>query len=89
LPAVNKQLFTNSPALGVSGVTSLATDDLHTQGEKLARIMLDEMYHFVGRVDDSNVLDINLLAPEGVPVERYPGKFGRPAGGSFPRRCRT
>jgi hypothetical protein len=35
------------------------------------------------------VLDINLLAPEGVPLERYPGKFGRPAGGSFPRRCRT
>ena len=32
-------------------------------GEKLARIMLDEMYHFVGRVDDSNVLDIKLLAP--------------------------
>jgi PAS domain S-box-containing protein len=62
-------LFTNSPALHVRDVTLLATDDLQTHREKLARTILDEMYQFVGLLDaEGNVLDINRVALEGAGI---------------------
>jgi PAS domain S-box-containing protein len=69
LPAVNTLLFTHSRALLVRDVTLLATDDLQTHRQKLARIVLDEMYQFVGLLDaDGNVLDINRVALEGAGI---------------------
>ena len=69
MPAVNTLLFTNSPALHVRDVTLLATDDLQTHRQKLARTILDEMYQFVGLLDaDGNVLDINRVALEGAGI---------------------
>src|ERR1700761_8810013 len=70
LPAVNKLLFTNSPALYVRDVTLLAADDLQTHRQKLARTILDEMYQFVGLLDaKGNVLDINRVALEGAGIQ--------------------
>ena len=40
-----------SPHLRVGGVTLGRDDDLQTYREKLARIVLDEMYQFVGLLD--------------------------------------
>lgn len=69
MPAVNTLLFTNSPALQVRDVTLLATDDLQTHRQKLARTVLDEMYQFVGLLDaNGNVLDINRVALEGAGI---------------------
>jgi PAS domain S-box-containing protein len=69
LPAINTRLFTSSPALHVRDVTLLATDDLQTHRQKLARTILDEMYQFVGLLDaDGNVLDINRVALEGAGI---------------------
>jgi PAS domain S-box-containing protein len=78
VPAINTQLFTNSAALRVRDVTLLATDDLQRHREKLARIVLDEMYQFVGLLDaDGNVLDINRVALEGAGI-RLDEIQGRP-----------
>src|SRR5258708_38306434 len=69
LPKLNRQLFANSPALHVREVTLLSTDDLQLHWEKLARIILDEMYQFVGLLDaEGNVLDINRVALEGAGI---------------------
>jgi PAS domain S-box-containing protein len=68
-PELSTLLFTNSPALHVRDVTLLATDDLQTHREKLARTILDEMYQFVGLLDgEGNVLDINRVALEGAGI---------------------
>ena len=69
MPIFNRQLFTQSSALRVRDVTLSATDDLQTHREKLARIVLDEMYQFVGLLDaDGNTLEINRAALEGAGV---------------------
>lgn len=69
MPTINKQLFANSRALHVQEVTLLETDDLQLHQEKLARIILDEMYQFVGLLDaEGNVLDINRVALEGAGI---------------------
>ena len=69
MPAVNTLLFSKSPALYVRDVTLLASDDLQTHRQKLARTILDEMYQFVGLLDaDGNVLDINRVALEGAGI---------------------
>lgn len=48
---INGQPFTDDQVLHVRDVALSATDDLQTQRDKLARIMLDEMYQFVGLLD--------------------------------------
>jgi PAS domain S-box-containing protein len=69
LLTANKQLFVNSPSLHVREVSLYETDELHLYREKLARIVLDEMYQFVGLLDaDGNVLDINRVALEGAGI---------------------
>jgi hypothetical protein len=66
LPKLNKQLFANSPALHVGEVTLLSTDDLQLHWEKLARIILDEMYQFVGLLGSANFLALrcSLQCPD-------------------------
>ena len=69
MPTINRQLFTNSPALRVRDVTFSASDDLQTHREKLARIVLDEMYQFVGLLDANGMtLEINRAALEGAGI---------------------
>jgi PAS domain S-box-containing protein len=77
VPAIKTQVFANTPQLQVREVTLLAADDLQTHREKLARIILDEMYQFVGLLDaDGNVIDINRVALEGagIRLEEIQGK---------------
>src|ERR1700730_6561735 len=63
-------VFTHSPTLRVRDVTLLGTDDLQTHREKLARIVLDEMYQFVGLLDtDGTTLEINRAALEGAGIQ--------------------
>lgn len=54
-----QQPRSNGPALHVRDVTLYATDDPITQREKLARIVLNDMYQFVG------LLDVNGMLLEG------------------------
>lgn len=69
MPTINRQLFADSPVLRVRDVTLHATDDLQTHREKLARIVLDEMYQFVGLLDpDGLTLEINRAALEGTGI---------------------
>jgi PAS domain-containing protein len=69
MPTINRQLFTDSPTLRVRDVTLSAADDLQTHREKLARIVLDEMYQFVGLLDASGMtLEINRAALEGAGI---------------------
>jgi PAS domain-containing protein len=78
MPIINHQLFTHTPTLRVRDVTLSATDDLQTHREKLARIVLDEMYQFVGLLDaHGNTLEINRAALEGAGI-RLDEIQGRP-----------
>jgi PAS domain S-box-containing protein len=62
--------FAHSPILRVRDVTLAAADDLQTHREKLARIVLDEMYQFVGLLDtDGTTLEINRAALEGAGIQ--------------------
>ena len=63
---VDLQLFSHAPSQRLRGVTLFATDDVQTHRDKLARIVLDEMYQFVGLLDaDGLTLEINRAALEG------------------------
>jgi PAS domain S-box-containing protein len=69
MPIFNRQLFTQSPVLRVRDVALSATDAVQTHREKLARIVLDELYQFVGLLDaDGNTLEINRAALEGAGI---------------------
>lgn len=66
---INGQPFTDGQVLHVRDVALCATDDLQTQRYKLARIMLDEMYQFVGLLDvNGMMLEINRAALEAVGI---------------------
>ena len=65
MPATDRQLFAESPILRVRDVQLSLTDSLPTRREKLARIVLDEIYQFVGLLDvNGNTLEINRAALE-------------------------
>ncbi|MFC3106464.1 adenylate/guanylate cyclase domain-containing protein [Undibacterium arcticum] len=69
MPTINRQLFTDSAALRVRDVTLSATDDHQTHREKLASIVLNEMYQFVGLLDANGMtLEINRAALEGAGI---------------------
>jgi PAS domain S-box-containing protein len=69
MPSFNRQLFAHSNSLRLREVTLSAADDLQTHREKLARIVLDEMYQFVGLLDaNGNTLEINRAALEGAGI---------------------
>jgi PAS domain-containing protein len=69
MPTINHQLFTDSPTLRVREVSLSATDDVYTHREKLARIVLDQLYQFVKLLDvNGNVLEINEAALKGAGI---------------------
>ena len=69
MPTINRQLFTHSQTRRVGDVTLSSTDDLQAHREKLARIVLDEMYQFVGLLDaEGMTLEINRAALEGAGI---------------------
>lgn len=70
MPSINHQLFKSTSSLSVRDVVLCATDDFQTHREKLARILLDELYEFVGLLDANGMtLEINRAALEGAGVE--------------------
>ncbi len=59
-----------SAPLRVGAVTLSASDDAQTQREKLARVVLDAMYQFVGLLDaEGRTLEINRAALEGAGLD--------------------
>lgn len=70
MPVINRQLFTHSSTLCVRDVVLRATDDVQTHREKLARILLDELYEFVGLLDAQGMtLEINQAALNGAGIQ--------------------
>jgi|GEM_PF-563980 len=67
--AVNQHLFDTSAALRVRSVELRKEDSLQTHREKLARIILDDMYQFVGLLDAHGaLLEVNRAALEGAGI---------------------
>lgn len=63
-------LFAESPLYQVGSVALHQTDTPQAQREKLARIVLDSMYQFVGLLDaQGRTLEINRAALEGAGVD--------------------
>ena len=59
----------NSPSIRVRQVELLASDDMQRHREKLARIVLDEMYQFVALLDvEGTLLEVNRAALEGAGI---------------------
>ncbi|AAP86132.1 PAS domain-containing protein (plasmid) [Cupriavidus necator H16] len=62
-------VFPDSRQLRVRDVTLCTSDDFQTQRDKLARIMLDAMYQFVGLLDvHGTMLEINRAALEAIGI---------------------
>lgn len=67
--AVNTQLFKDGPSLRVRSVELQASDSLQAHREKLAKIILDDMYQFVGLLDaHGTLLEVNRAALEGAGI---------------------
>lgn len=67
---INYQLFKDSSSLRVGDVVLRATDDSQAHREKLARILLDELYEFVGLLDANGMtLEINRAALDGAGIQ--------------------
>lgn len=78
MPIANDQLFKDTPTIAVGEVTMHADDDFLQHREKLARVVLDEMYQFVGLLDVNGItLEINRAALEGAGV-RLEDILGKP-----------
>ena len=70
MSAMSHRLFLDSGSLEVREVVLSANDSLQTYREKIARIVLDEMYQFVGLLDENGMtLEINRAALEGAGIE--------------------
>ncbi len=66
---LNPHLFEHSASIHVRHVDLLAEDDPRRHREKLARIVLDEMYQFVGLLDvRGTLLEVNRAALEGAGI---------------------
>lgn len=69
MPTINHQLFREFSSLRVGDVVLRATDDFQSHREKLARILLDELYEFVGLLDANGMtLEINRAALNGAGI---------------------
>ena len=70
MSAISSQLFEQDSTLKVREVTLSDQDNVQTYREKLARIILDEMYQFVGLLDAKGMtLEINRAALEGAGIK--------------------
>ena len=70
MSAISSQLFEQDPTLKVREVTLSDQDSLQSYREKLARILLEEMYQFVGLLDARGMtLEINRAALEGAGIK--------------------
>ncbi len=66
---VADHLFERSASLRVRSVTLQAQDSIQTHREKLAKIILDDMYQFVGLLDAKGMLlEVNRAALEGAGI---------------------
>jgi PAS domain-containing protein len=66
---LNPQLFKAGDVVAVREVELRRADDAQTHREKLARILLDEMYQFVGLLDaEGTLIDVNRNALEGAGI---------------------
>jgi PAS domain S-box-containing protein len=77
MPTMNHQLFADSPILRVRDVELSASDSPHMHREKLAGIVLEEMFQFIGLLDvHGNTLEINRAALEeaGIRLDEIHGK---------------
>jgi PAS domain S-box-containing protein len=69
-PPLNPQLFAVGEAIAVRAVELRRADPPQTHREKLARILLDEMFQFVGLLDaQGTLIDVNRNALEGAGIE--------------------
>ena len=67
---ISRKLFPSGPELRVRDVTVSAHDDFQTQRSKLATIMLDAMFQYVGLLDiDGRMLEINRAALDGIGIQ--------------------
>jgi PAS domain S-box-containing protein len=67
---LNPQLFAAGNVVAVRGVELHRQDPAQTHREKLARILLDEMFQFVGLLDaQGTLIDVNRNALEGAGIE--------------------
>lgn len=65
-PPLDRCLFSDADRYDVRNVVLRATDEPQSQREKLAKIVLDEMYQFVALLDiRGRVLEVNRAALEG------------------------
>ena len=70
MSAISSQLFEQDSTFKVREVTLSDQDSLQSYREKLARIILDEMYQFVGLLDARGMtLEINRAALEGAGIK--------------------
>ncbi|NLP60143.1 adenylate/guanylate cyclase domain-containing protein [Paraburkholderia sacchari] len=77
MAAIHRPCFSDVPELRVGDVTLSAIDDPQTQRNKLARVMVDAMYQFVGLLDaNGTMLEINRAALEaaGIRMDDIRGK---------------
>ena len=69
MASVESDLFHDADVLHVRDVALSVDDDGTTRREKLARVILDELYEFVGLLDaDGRTLEINRAALEGAGI---------------------
>lgn len=69
MTTINRHLFRRSPVVVVREVALSIDDDDRRHREKLARIVLDEMYQFVALLDaEGTLLEANRMALEGAGI---------------------
>ncbi|MBF6991970.1 adenylate/guanylate cyclase domain-containing protein [Cupriavidus sp. IK-TO18] len=69
MATIHRRHFFTPMELRVRDVTLSVSDDFQTQRDKLARIMLDAMYQFVGLLDaHGTMLEINRAALEAIGI---------------------
>lgn len=69
MASVDRELFKDASVVHVRDVVLSVDDDATTRREKLARVILDELYEFVGLLDaEGHTLEINRAALEGAGI---------------------
>ena len=73
----DKKMFKNKSSVKIQEIELNVKDSFHLHREKIARIIFDELYEFVGLLDpQGNVLEINRAALKGagIALEEIQGK---------------